>query len=116
MKFYEWNNKSFIECEIFAELSREEINMLLNNSNSRELQCASLDDEHYFAFINTKHKVVAPLKTLAYAFGGMYDELPIGEELANVKIDIGEYRLEDEDFLIKLAQNSYMLKNAVNKA
>lgn len=113
MKFYEWNNKGFIECDVFAELSREEFKIIEGNLNPRELQHCSMDDEHYFAFVNTKHKIIAPLKTLAYAFGGMYDELPIGVELANVKIDISEYQLEDEKFLVKLAENSNKLINNI---
>ena len=52
-------------------------------------------DDAYFCFVNHTRKVLALLPFLSLAFGGMYDELPMGNEKCPIHINYAQYTLEE---------------------
>lgn len=104
MRFLEWNNTSFLQCNILAVLTSKEleaVNILFPKDN---LQSATLDDEAFYLFIDTKAKRMAPMSKLSYAFGGGYNGYPpYGDELIGLKIDFSEYTVVNDSYFIELA-------------
>ena len=55
-------------------------------------------DDTYFCFASFSRRKLALLPFLSLAFGGMYDELPIGDEQNPVTLVFSDYSLEEFSF------------------
>ena len=49
-----------------------------------------------FFFIDSKNKVMTPMKVLAYAFGRQYTVLPIGNRIEDFVFEAEEYQWKEE--------------------
>ena len=55
-------------------------------------------DGKYFCFASYSRRKLALLPFLSIVFGGMYDELPMGEKDNSVSLDYAEFALEEFAF------------------
>ena len=54
--------------------------------------------DEYYCFVSYTRKALALLPFLSLAFGGMYDELPMGNDREQIQINYAEYTLEEFAF------------------
>ena len=55
-------------------------------------------DDRYFCLASFSRKALALLPFLSLAFGGMYDELPLGDVQTPITVDYSQYCLEEFSF------------------
>ena len=55
-------------------------------------------EDAYYCFVSHRRKALALLPFLSLAFGGMYDELPMDEEMEQIQIRYDEYTMEEFQF------------------
>ncbi len=74
MQTYRWTG--FGTYDYFIECSTDEMEAI--RYVLPDIKITGYKDKYYF-LLDSKHKVIEGLPTLAHAFGGMYDELPFEE-------------------------------------
>lgn len=52
-------------------------------------------DDSYYCYVSLSRRAIALIPFLAMAFGGQYDESPIGEYIDGFSINYDDYRPED---------------------
>ncbi len=100
MQAIEWRGIGDYDC--LLTLSEEEMRDLaarygVDWSFFTEGPAKSFDDK-YFCFVSYSRKALALLPFLSLAFGGMYDELPLGDKAYPVEIDFSGYTMEEFSF------------------
>ena len=50
---------------------------------------------HYYCFASFSRKALSLLPFLSLAFGGMYDEMPVGDEGVPAALDYSQFTLEE---------------------
>lgn len=92
IEYYEWLNEAVGDFDLFAAMNQAAYDQVLGQFGNAAK--TSYLDGKYFFFLNSKRKVITPMPFLALAFGGMYDELPIGERKPEFNPRWEEYSLE----------------------
>lgn len=102
--FYQWMNPYFGTYDVLGFFSEEEMPRLKTQfgdgvENAASWQGDYLQDVDFekvrFFFIDSKKKVFTPMNVLAYAFGGQYDVLPIGNRLEDFVFDAEGYQFKE---------------------
>lgn len=103
--FYQWLNPFFGTYDLLGFFSEEEMPRLRNLYGDRVMTAASWPGENLkdvefekvrFFFVDSKNKVITPMKVLAYAFGGQYTVLPIGKREENFEFLADEYQWKED--------------------
>ena len=88
-----WNGAG--DYDLFVTLSEQEARKLADYYGLGESSWQrSYLGERFFCLVSTSRKALALLPFLSLAFGGMYDELPMGCEEYPVQINYAAYTLE----------------------
>ena len=88
MKFFTWNNINLTDADLFVRIEEDEIENLKSSFPQISESCVEFDDA-YFGFVDSKKKTFTPLRTVAFAFGGQYNDCPpYGDEVKDVGIDL----------------------------
>lgn len=78
--------------DLLAAFKTSEVNRLVDLFGEEMREAASYGDEAFY-FIDLNERVIIPMKILAYAFGGQYnDDLPYGKEDKAFIFHANEYR------------------------
>ncbi len=94
MRFFVWNNKRIVAADLLVLIDDREIgkvDALLPEAS----KCCSNRDKTYYCFLDTKRKIIIPMRKLSYAFGGMYNgDMPYGDEVTDMTIELKGYTWE----------------------
>ena len=102
--FYQWMNPYFGTYDVLGFFSEEEMPRLRTQFGDGVENAASWQGDYLqnvdfekvrFFFIDSKKKVLTPMNVLAYAFGGQYDVLPIGNRLEDFVFDAEVYQFKE---------------------
>lgn len=103
--FYQWLNPFFGSYDLLGFFSEEEMTRMRSLYGDRVMTAASWPGEYLndvefekvrFFFVDSKNKVITPMKVLAYAFGGQYTVLPIGKREENFEFLADEYQWKED--------------------
>lgn len=124
MKFYRWDHENahwFNDCDVFMECSPNEVVELWKKTHNEEFMLYVgkpdvIDNQgtaKFYYFLNTREKTFTPMRSLAYAFGGMYgDDIPVQKELHGFRFEQEKYRLVP---FCKADENSGMKRELMEK-
>lgn len=94
MQFFEWHNSYFGDYDFFAILNEREKTQLVMHHRTPLAESASFGDEKYYYLVDSNRKIITPIHSLAYIFGGQYnDNPPYGTEVFNFNFNITDYKL-----------------------
>lgn len=98
MKAYKWNGIG--GYDLFLSLSETEMREIAEyyNVDWSFFNSSNTLGSDYFCFVSFSRKTLALLPFLSLAFGGMYDELPVGSEEQSPELNLSEYSLEEFRF------------------
>ena len=103
--FYQWLNPYFGTYDLIGFFSEEEMPRLeklfgKSVASAAEWPGEGMQDVEFekvrFFFVDSKEKVVTPMKVLAYAFGGQYTTLPIGKRVEDFVFHPEEYHWKED--------------------
>lgn len=103
--FHQWLNPFFGTYDLLGFFSEEEMPRLADRFGEDVTTSASMHGEHLkdvefdkvrFFFIDSKNKVITPMKVLAYAFGRQYTVLPIGKRIEEFVFHVEEYQWKED--------------------
>lgn len=92
IEYYEWLNEAVGDFDLFAAMDQAAYDRILERFG--DAAKTSYMDGRYYFFLNSKRKLITPMPFLALAFGGMYDELPIGARKPDFDPRWEDYSLE----------------------
>ena len=91
-RYWEWKNKYFGNYNVLAAFKISETEHLVSLFGEEMRQAARRDDEIFF-FLDTAGRNITPMKVLAYAFGGQYnDDPPYGKQIKDFAFQANEYK------------------------
>lgn len=97
MKAYRWLGHDEYQYIIFCEKA-DAMEIIARFGPSAKGPTMSFDGMKYsFYFLNTRDKIITPVRFLSGIFGGMVDEDYIGEQ-CSLAIFLDQYRLEEYPF------------------
>lgn len=91
MRLYEWLYPEVGDYDLFIVADKREMNSIVSQFGDTA-KTVSIRDEYYY-FVNTQRKTISPLPFLALAFGGQYDESPVGKQIFRSSLDLKNYQL-----------------------
>ena len=103
--FHQWLNPFFGTYDLLGFFSEEEMPRLEECFGEGVKEAAMMHGERLkdvefekvrFFFIDSKNKVITPMKVLAFAFGRQYTVLPIGKRIENFVFEAEEYQWVDD--------------------
>lgn len=91
-RYWKWKKTYIGPFDLLAAFKTSEVNRLVDLFGEEMREAASYGDEAFY-FIDLSERVIIPMKILAYAFGGQYnDDLPYGKEVKGFIFHANEYR------------------------
>ena len=103
--FHQWLNPFFGTYDLLGFFSEEEMPRLEGCFGEGVKEAAMMHGERLkdvefekvrFFFIDSKNKVITPMKVLAYAFGRQYTVLPIGKRIEEFVFHAEEYQWKED--------------------